>query len=177
MDVEVSDILFFYELEIRKKLHLEACPGQRYARVVVPEDRQLLYYLFQDFIEPVYGDQSKIIEEWINGTGHKKVFLLFRDDRILGFLSLKVNPEKDYAKISTLFVLSRFRGEGNGSFLLKIAENLACTFGRSKLSVTVSEERPEARDFFLAKGFEEIKSVKGMYKEGVTEYILVKRLV
>lgn len=177
MSSDIIHIKSLLEPGIREKMCLEAKPGQRYARAVMADDRYVLYRLIQHFIEPIYGMRENMVDDWISGRKGKQTFLFFQDDFVVGLLSFKANPEKSYAKISTLFVLPRFRGCGNGSFLLMAAENLAKVYGKDELLVTVSQEREAAREFFLTKGFEEIAQAEDRYKEGVVEYILKKRLV
>lgn len=164
------------ESEVRQSLHIDIEEGQFYVRCVVPEDSGFLRYIVEGMIEPIYGEQPEMVGQWIRAERFKSAWLAFKGDYLVGFLCLKIDPEKDYLKISTLLVLSKFRRSKRATFLLQTAENFAKLYDKRGILVTVSEERPDALNFFKTNGFEIIAEEKGKYKENVIEFILKKRL-
>lgn len=70
-------------------------------------------------LEPIYGDQSKALNEWITGKGHKHAFVIIHKKAIIGLLSVKAHPKKSYLKISTLIVLPTHNGNGCGSKMME----------------------------------------------------------
>ncbi|MDD3399741.1 MAG: GNAT family N-acetyltransferase [Candidatus Pacebacteria bacterium] len=141
-------------------------------RRVVVEDYGILKDLAVNVLEPLYGDQSKSLREWFTGDGYKHAFVLDSEHGIAGFLSLKINPNKPYLKISTLFVFDGHKRLGCGKKLLAKAVRVAKDLGYHRLVVTVSDKKPEAMDFFLHSGFSIIDKKPGKYRPDSTEFIL-----
>lgn len=125
---------------------------------------------------PIYGDQSKALNEWLTGKGYKTTFILEIDNQLVGLLSLKRNPDKDCIKISTLLIIDEFQKNRLGCILLDKSIEFACKERIDKLIVTVSETVPESVVFFLKNGFQIIDKKIGKYKKGVTEFIMERRL-
>jgi ribosomal protein S18 acetylase RimI-like enzyme len=164
------------EPDIRKELHIKAKEDQFYIRCVVRKDIWILDYFLSMILEPKYGSQRNWIEQWINGENHKTAFLAFWGNELVGFLCLKNNPDKNYLKISTMFILTKFRHRGRGSFFLEVAENLTRVYCKSELSVTVSEKDENTIGFFRSKDFKVIDKLKDKYQKGTTEVVLKKIL-
>jgi len=145
-------------------------------RKVKSNDRPQLYEIAKKYLVPIYGDQSKALNEWLTGKGYKTVFVLEITNRIGGLLSLKRNPNKDYIKISTFLIIDEFKNNKFGSILLTKSIEFAQERGEKRLIVTVSEAVPESVIFFLKNGFNIINYEMGKYKEGVVEFIMERRL-
>ena len=143
-------------------------------REVVQEDHEILSNVAQDILAPLYGDQGKAVQQWLNGEGFKRAFVYVFVGNIAGLLVLKSNKSKDYLKISTLVVLDGFKGFGIGGELLSFAESFAKTNLFRSIIVTVSEEKSESLSFFRKCGFVVIDSLNGKYQPGVVEHVLSK---
>jgi GNAT superfamily N-acetyltransferase len=145
---------------------------------VSKEDIETLRYIASDVLQPLYGDQTKAFREWLTGEGFKQAFIMKNDEGIpQAFVSLKINPSKDYIKVSTFFVMPNSRGNGIGKELLAwvLDYTLSETVCRS-LKVTVSEDKSESLVFFQKNGFQVIDQIEGKYVEGKTEFILQKEV-
>ena len=92
-----------------------------------------------------------------------KVFVAEADGAVAGFVSVwaKVKStaveEKDYeyAYISDLVVLARYRGRGLGRALLQKAEDYAKLQGASLLKIGVLARNEVVRNLYIDHGFEE----------------------
>lgn len=146
---------------------------------VSSKDLAILKHIAFDVLEPLYGDQSKAMSEWISGGGFKYAFLSkSREVEYQGFISLKINPLKDYVKISTLFVLPNFRENGIGKSLLQFVFKYVVDLGKYKyLKVTISEDKPESLAFFQKNNFVLTDKIDGKYKHNKTEFILYKEII
>lgn len=146
---------------------------------VSDKDLAILEHIAFDILEPLYGDQSKSLYEWVSGEGFKYAFLSkSREGEYQGFISLKINPLKDYVKISTFFVLPNFRGNGIGKSLLQFVFKYVIDLGKYKyLKVTISEDNPESLAFFQKNNFVLTDKIDGKYKHNKTEFILYKEII
>jgi ASC-1-like (ASCH) protein/ribosomal protein S18 acetylase RimI-like enzyme len=143
-------------------------------RKVNASDIQTLELIANEILAPLYGDQSKYLNQWLTGDSFKHAFLMFENNIPVGFVNLKRNPEKSYVKISTLLVLPAHQNKGYGPKLLDWALEHAVEWYYDCMVVTVSEEKPESLGFFLKNGFQIINSLPGKYKLNVTEFVLKK---
>lgn len=141
-------------------------------RKVKKEDEAILRRLANEVLKPIYGNQSKAINEWLTGTGFKHAFVLTDNKKIIGLLSLKANPCKPYLKISTLLVTKGHRDKNVGRQLLEKAFIFAIDKEYNEVLVTVSETKEEVLGFFMCSGFHLIKKCPDKYTKGITEYIL-----
>ena len=142
-------------------------------RAVAKKDETQLRDIAKKILEPLYGSQEKAINEWLTGNGYKKVFVFSQDGSVASLLSMKVNPKKNFLKISTLVVVEESRGMKIGRQMLKFAINFAKEKGFKNIIVTVSESKPKAMAFFQNSGFETIETCLGKYIESVNEFIML----
>ncbi|KKR07304.1 MAG: hypothetical protein UT32_C0013G0023 [Parcubacteria group bacterium GW2011_GWC2_39_14] len=118
-------------------------------RAVESGDYDVLRQIAVERLQPLYGDQSKALNEWMTGAGLKKAYVIVSDSgQVAGLLSLKVRDDLSYLKISTLLVLLEHKGVGHGPALLSFSEVFAREHSYRALLVTVSENKPESLAFF-----------------------------
>lgn len=141
-------------------------------RRVCEQDYGALKIMAIGILEPLYGDQSKALNEWFTGAGFKLAYVLASENDIGEFLSVKANPTKPYLKISTLLVFDGHKRLGYGKKLLTKAVRLAKELGYNKLKVTVSDSKQESLVFFTNAGFSVTDKQTGKYKPDSTEIIL-----
>lgn len=147
-----------------------------FIRKVSNSDRGDLQKIANEILYPIYGDQTKALNEWLTGNGFKYAYVLIEDKKIGGLLSLKANPNKSYLKISTLVVIDGFRGRGGGKTLLNHAECFAKKNEFSKIIVTVSETKNDSLAFFERDSFRIIDKKIGKYQKNIAEIILKKEV-
>jgi ribosomal protein S18 acetylase RimI-like enzyme len=145
-------------------------------RKVEKKDEKALRKMAKEFLEPIYGNQEKAINEWLTGSGFKNVFIFADDLKVMGLLSLKANPNKSYLKISTLIVNNGCRDKNVGRELLGKALVFALENNYRDVIVTVSEMKEDALGFFMCAGFGLVKKCHDKYIKGISEYILRRTL-
>ena len=145
-------------------------------RKVNSGDKEDLRKIADEILQPLYGDQTKALNEWLTGSGFKHAYVLTENSKIVGLLSLKANPDKPYLKISTLVVVGGFKGKGYGKTLLGQAEDFARQSNYPKIIVTVSETKSDSLAFFEGAGFNVIDKKVGKYQKDIAEIILEKEM-
>jgi len=147
-----------------------------FIRKVNNGDKEDLQKIAGEILQPLYGDQTKALNEWLTGNGFKYAHVLTENGKIVGLLSLKANPNKPYLRISTLVVIEGFKGKGYGKTLLDQAEDFARQSNYPKIVVTVSETKGDSLAFFEGAGFNVIDKKIDKYQKGVSEIILEKEI-
>jgi len=147
-----------------------------YFRRVKSTDQRELQEIADEYLVPLYGDQSKALHGWLTGNNYKISWVAVDEkDKIMGLLVISEKPYRDYVKIATLLVLREFSDRGIGTLLLKKAMDYLESSGKEKLIVTVSETTPESLVFFLRNKFDIISKEVGKYKPEIVEFILQYR--
>jgi ribosomal protein S18 acetylase RimI-like enzyme len=123
-------------------------------RIASQSNYTTLELIANEILAPLYGDQTKYLNQWLTGDGFKHAFLFFdEENKPVGFLNLKRKPDKSYVKIATLIVLPTHQGRGYEAKLLNFAQKHAMEWYFECMVVTVSEEKPESLSFFLKNRF------------------------
>jgi WD40 repeat protein len=164
-------------------------PGMNEEREFIPvggshlEKFPVLEEIFHRILEPLYGSQSKALEQ-IKLSQDRKCFLLYEKAAPVGVLVFKTQPSDEFKElgvvrsieIKSLFVdnAAQNSGKGLGSALLdKLYEEVnKLALGHLGIHVTVSETKQESMAFFRKKHFEIIQKWDGRYLPGVVEYLL-----
>jgi N-acetylglutamate synthase-like GNAT family acetyltransferase len=148
---------------------------------------QVVKEIFENMIEPVYGDISATLEKIKQCKDRRCEFMVSEENgQYIGLIIYKKTPTNEFAKlgirnsleIKTLLVIDpkRNSGKGLGTALLKRVEAVATQLHASSMHVTVSELRPDALEFFKKKQFKICSVWKDKYQKGVSEYLLSKPL-
>lgn len=145
-------------------------------RKVTSKDEVFLRKIADEYLVPIYGDQTKALNGWLTGKGYKSAFIIEAHGQMAGLLSLKRDPAKDYVKISTLLIVDEFQRNKLGKILLDKSIEFTREQRVDRLIVTVSETVPQSVVFFLKNDFQIIDKKFGKYKRGVTEFIMERGL-
>jgi len=70
-------------------------------------------------------------------------------------------------------VKAAYRGKGIGQQLLRFFEETAFA-EHSKVFLVVADFNPEARRLYERLGYRQVGAIPGLYREGVTEYLMMK---
>jgi hypothetical protein len=142
---------------------------------------QFLEKYFLEYIQPVYGNQSQILQKIKNGKDRTCEFLIFCG-RPVGVLIYKNQLSEEFSKLGieggfelkTVFLLER-KTKTSGLFLKSLlgrAAQLAlqregkCIFG------TVSSKKLEVLKVMCKLGFSIVETFEGKYIENVDEYLI-----
>lgn len=144
-------------------------------REVGQQDRGFLEGLANKYLVPLYGNQDKAVDSWMNGE--KRVFVSSDDDGLVGgFVALSDKPDRDYIKMSTLLIDESFRGRGAGKALLGKAIKYSEGTGNEHLIVTVNENIVSTLNLLKNNDFKILDELKGKYVPGQTEFVLGRSL-
>ncbi len=129
---------------------------------------------FERLIVPIYGRQDRAIAAI--GAGEDRLCeMLLVNGEPKGLLVYKKEvTRKSELELKTLCLLEPARDSrlGYGSLLYTRLTEIARTRGAAKIFVTVSSARPEAKEFFVKKGFVVTSEKPDFYTVGQTEYFL-----
>ena len=70
-------------------------------------------------------------------------------------------------------VKEEYRGQGIGRKLIDYLENVVCADAH-RLFLVVADFNPEAKRFYEKNGYRQVGEIPGLYREGITEYIMMK---
>jgi len=147
-----------------------------------------LTQLFEEVIEPLYGDQSSALQKIALSQDRTCELLIEKlkgEDKILGVLIYKNFPVEEFSsygihsalEIKTLFVVNPIEnsGRGIGTKLIEQVSNHAKNNGPfENIVVTVSETKQDALGFFKHKGFKVTDTWADAYQKDTTELLLSK---
>ena len=88
----------------------------------------------------------------------KKIFVLLRDDRVIGFVLLRPINE-DNIELKRLYVTSAERGKRLGEFLLNQAINISRENNYKYICLETTSKFREAVSLYKKHGFSELKGV------------------
>src|SRR5881296_386850 len=128
-------------------------------REVGKADAPKLVPLFEAFYGRWFGEPvtPEAVQRRIDhASGIETLVVAERDDKILGFASLRLVPSLDstpYAELSDLFVAGPYRRQGVGRRLLEFVEERARERGADRLVLTTGLKNVDAQGFYRASGF------------------------
>lgn len=126
----------------------------------------------ETYLNQQFG-QERLISELSNPASI--FYFAILNDEIIGYL--KVNLLKDKLEIQRIYVLSKFKGQGIGSLLMKQAEHVANENHLLTLSLGVWENNDQAIKFYVSKGFKQTgEQPFNLGGDIQTDYILTKSL-
>ena len=72
-------------------------------------------------------------------------------------------------------IKEEYRGLGVGKALLDYSECIAFEIA-DKLFLVVADYNPDAKRFYERNGYRQVGEISGLYRSGITEYLMVKEL-
>lgn len=78
--------------------------------------------------------------------------------------------------LALLGVKKNCRGMGIGSMLLDVFEGTSKALGARNMFICVSGFNPRARALYTSKGFRKIALIQDLYRDGIAENMLMKRI-
>jgi len=146
-------------------------------RKVELKDKEELEELANKYLVPLYGDQTKALNEWLTGYNYKHAWVFEADNgEIEGLVAVSDKPDKNYVKLSTLVVKEEYLNKGIGKSLLEVALEYAKKSGKKEISVTVGEDVEDSFHFFKKYDFKLKKELQDKYREGKKELVLVREI-
>ena len=141
--------------------------------------------VFRDVLEPLYGDQSKMISQ-IKLCSDRQCELLIADENPVGLIVYKKALQDEFAEfgvensleLKTLLLIDAKKnsGKGFGTTLINRVIEVARKKHSNGVHVTVSEEVKTSKRFFSNKNFEIVHTWDGRYKPDSQEFLFFLRL-
>ena len=112
----------------------------------------------------------KAVEEGLN---HGTLFVALANDVCTGFMYYIENGAfHSFPLLHLLAVKEAYRGQGIGKRLLGYFEELSA---RNKFFLVVADFNPDAKRFYENNGYCQVGEIPGLYRDGITEYLMMKK--
>ena len=99
----------------------------------------------------------------LEGLEQGNLYIALIKDRCAGF----------FYYLHLIAVKEEYRGQGIGRKLIDYLENVVCADAH-RLFLVVADFNPEAKRFYEKNGYRQVGEIPGLYREGITEYIMMK---
>ena len=109
------------------------------------------------------------------GITKEEIFVAVNEEgECLGFLwFILAGAFHSFPYLHIIAVKEAFRGRGIGKELLDFFEEAVFT-DSSKVFLVVADFNPEAKRLYEHLGYQQVGEIPGLYKAGVTEYLMMK---
>ncbi|MEY8352398.1 GNAT family N-acetyltransferase [Lachnospiraceae bacterium 54-53] len=115
------------------------------------------------------GSARKAIEE---GLDQGDLFVALAEDVCTGFMYfIKNGAFHSFPYLHLIAVKEEYRGKGIGKHLVEYFEKIS---DRDKFFLVVADFNPKARGFYESIGYRQVGEIPGLYREGITEFIMMK---
>ena len=121
-----------------------------------------------------FQDNNKIKNGIVDGIEKDEIYVALNEDEITGLMRIDYKGMfGEFPILRLISVKSLNRNNGIGSRMLEYFEKTGFE-KTSKIFLCVSDFNKIAKQLYLRKGYLEIGKVKDLYKEGITELIMMK---
>lgn len=115
------------------------------------------------------GSAHKAIEE---GLEQGNLFVAIAQDVCIGFMLYITNGAfHSFPYLHLIAVKEEYRGKGIGKQLVDYFEKIS---NRDKFFLVVADFNLNAKRFYESIGYRQVGEIPGLYREGITEYIMMK---
>jgi ribosomal protein S18 acetylase RimI-like enzyme len=116
------------------------------------------------------GVARKAIEE---GLDQGNLYVAIADDICTGFIFYTPNGAfHSFPYLHLMAVKEEYRSKGIGKLLIEFFEKLSDS---DKFFLIVADYNPNAKRLYENIGYHKVGEIHGLYSEGITEYIMMKR--
>jgi ribosomal protein S18 acetylase RimI-like enzyme len=122
-----------------------------------------------------FASEAKALAALTAGIAQEEVFVAVSEEAgCLGFIWFILGGAfHSFPYLHIIAVKEAFRGRGIGTRLLDYFERAVFT-DFSKVFMVVADFNPDARRLYESLGYRQVGVIPGLYKEGVTEYLMMK---
>lgn len=123
-----------------------------------------------------FPDEDKVHNAVNEGISKGEISVAINDDNVvLGFIwVIQKGAFHSYPYLHIIAVKEEYRSLGIGKRLIGYIEENSRA---SKLFLVVADFNPRAKKFYLDYGFKEVGCIPNLYKDGITEYLLMKEIL
>ena len=134
--------------------------------------------LLKSILGQVYfPSEEKALSTLTEGISKGEIFVAVDEDEggeCLGFIWFVLRGAfHSFPYLHIVAVKEAFRGRGIGRKLLHFFEETVFA-DASKVFLVVADFNPEARRLYERLGYKQVGAIPGLYKDGVTEYLMMK---
>ena len=110
----------------------------------------------------------------LEGLEQGNLYIALIKDRCAGFFYyIPKGCFHSFPYLHLIAVNEEYRGQGIGRKLIDYLENVVCADAH-RLFLVVADFNPEAKRFYEKNGYRQVGEIPGLYREGITEYIMMK---
>jgi ribosomal protein S18 acetylase RimI-like enzyme len=121
-----------------------------------------------------FSDESRAYKALTDGISKGELSVALNDNsECLGFIWIIPNGAFKFPYIHIVAVKEEYRSLGIGKLLLGFFEERAAQY-TSKAFLVVADFNPRAKKLYESIGYNEVGAIPGLYKEGVTEFLMMK---
>jgi len=122
-----------------------------------------------------FPSEEKALAALTEGITQGEIFVALNEEgECLGFIWFVLKGAfHSYPYLHIIAVKEAFRGMGIGKKLLSFFEETVFA-NHSKVFLVVADFNPEARRLYERLGYRQVGMIPGLYKAGVTEYLMMK---
>lgn len=122
-----------------------------------------------------FPSEDKAHSALIEGIAKEEIFVAVDETgECLGFIwFILAGAFHSFPYLHIIAVKEAFRGQGIGKKLLGFFEETVTD--SSKVFLVVADFNPDAKRLYERLGYQQVGEIPGLYKEGVTEYLMMKK--
>ena len=119
-----------------------------------------------------FSKEGSALEAVREGLSAGTLYVAVEDETVLGFMYYIPNGAFHSFPYLHLFVVSpKQRGSGIGTKMLSYLEQIV---GRNRIFLSVADFNPQALRFYEKNGYTLVGTVKGLYRKGTDENLMMK---
>jgi len=121
--------------------------------------------------------QEKVCSALTEGISKQEMFVAVDEKgECMGFIWFILQGAfHAFPYLHIIAVREEFRGQGIGKQLLSFFEETVFP-DSSKVFLVVADFNPDAKRLYESLGYQQVGVLPGLYKEGVTEYLMMKQI-
>ena len=123
-----------------------------------------------------FNNEDKAIRGITEFIETEKLFVaLAKDDVCVGFMGYIHNGAfHSYPYLHIIAIKEKYRNQGIGHEMMEQFEEMVFQY-TTKVFLVVADFNPKAKAFYQRLGYKEVGAIPDLYKEGVTEYLMMKK--
>ncbi|MBN1231302.1 MAG: GNAT family N-acetyltransferase [Anaerolineales bacterium] len=131
--------------------------------------------LHSDLGREYFGTEEKAFNAVKEGIGKGELYVAVTEPgKCVGFIWFILNGAfHGYPYLHIIAVKEEYRGYGIGQQLLRFFEESVFPV-YSKTFLVVADFNPEAKNLYEKIGYQQVGVLPSLYKEGITEYLMMK---
>jgi ribosomal protein S18 acetylase RimI-like enzyme len=124
-----------------------------------------------------FSNEDKAIQAIIEGISKKEILVAINNEGVcLGFIWYILGGVfHSFPYLHIIAIKEEFRNLGIGRKLLDYFEQVISN-GCSKVFLVVADFNPKAKHLYKSIGYKEVGIIPNLYKNGVTEYLMMKEI-